>query len=135
MRDTPMYYHIPKYSCDTWLYIGDFGKCVEWVKSTFDCNVVYRVTPDTDGLSWYVTVHKYVVGYFMWLPEFTSSVESLVTLSHECLHTAVNILHNAQVPAVEGVACEELNYLHNELYRNFLYELNNLEVSYVCTEK
>jgi hypothetical protein len=130
-----MYYRIPEYACDVWLYVGDFATCVEWLKSTFDCSIVYPVAADTDGLSWYVTASDTVVGYFMWLPTFNNDTEALVTLSHECLHTAVNILYNAQVPAVEGVECETLNYLHNKIYRKFLQELTELEVSYVCTEE
>lgn len=60
---------------------------------------------------------------FVWLYKFDGDCESLVTLSHECLHTAVTIMSDRGCNMIVGDNSDQLNYLHDAIFRSFLTAL------------
>lgn len=59
-------------------------------------------------------------GQVVWLRHFTGDVESIVNLSHECLHIAIMSLTCRDVVPIRGHSSEVLNYYQDALLRAFL---------------
>ena len=112
------------YGFTTYLFIGEYTKCVEWMCKKFN----YKGDDDdTDtnycGLSWVLSGKDgEILGYFIWMPKFAFTIDDYVTLSHESLHTAVKALHHRGI-VLQGTDTEQLNYLQDAVYRTFLTKL------------
>ena len=59
------------------------------------------------------------IGYLIWIPAMTGTAESCVTLAHECLHIACNVLDDCGV-VYNDDAKEVLTYTFDSIYRKCL---------------
>ncbi len=121
---------IYKYYNDTYtskinLLICDFDTANNILKNKFHLNESGILNDkNLDGCALQIINNNNKINSIIWIPSFNFFIEDYVTLSHECLHTAIRILDRHDVVCITNTSSEQLNYLHDAIYRNFLIQLH-----------
>jgi len=108
-----------------YLVLSSPDELVVWFKETFNISEVKA--PDPNDMGEYLDIvsgdgNNYSV---IWINDTIEkdSIDFLVTLSHECLHAAVQQMYRKGMTIIHKQHSENLNYLHDELYEEFLKKI------------
>ena len=119
------------YGFTTFLFIGDkeemrntlYKAPVYFSKDSLN-EFVDGIKPSHAGLTVHMVLNETYDRYLIWMNNFDFSVESLVTLSHECLHVAsLSMLQRDISDFTNEGNFHAMMYLHDSIFRSFLYEL------------
>ena len=132
------YLHCEIYNCDIILYIGDQNRCIDNVedflkekfkddyKNIIDDLVHYIGSDENTSGDWCMSSFgkRNELTVIMVVSSLNSDIDSITTLSHECIHAAMFILNQCGVYD-DKMGFESLAYLHEYIFSNFLKLKNN----------
>lgn len=117
-------YYNDTYRALNWCLIGDRLECEEWIKKHFNFKGSVNINPEYAGCSFVIEQKNVSQCQIIWLLKMDLTVDDCVTLSHECLHTAIKILSRCGVDYSGENNQEPLTYLHDAIYGAFLRKIN-----------
>jgi hypothetical protein len=116
-------YYNDTYDAVIYLYIGTADQAYDWLKKRFKFVGKNPVDTKYAGLSFTLTGDDNFMSHIIWMPNMNFTCDEYTTLSHECLHTAINIMEDRGCESMGKGASEELAYFHSAIYGSLLKQI------------
>jgi len=109
------------YCIEVLLFIGTYKESEAYLKRGYGIGM--GTQEFYSGCSMYLQDIKTKLAFnYIWMPEFTWTINNYVTLSHECLHCAMNTMKLCNIPVAHDNH-ESLAYLHGFYFGELMNEL------------
>lgn len=116
-------YYNDTYSATVYLYIGTAEAMFDWLKKKFQFVGSNPINRQYSGLSFTLTGDDSFMAHMIWMPDMKFTCDEYVTLSHECLHTAITIMADRGCESMGKGASEELAYFQSAIYGALLKQI------------
>lgn len=118
-------YYNDTYDAVVYFYIGSEIDMVDWLRKKFKFVGENPVTKQYAGLSFTLSGDDNFMSHIIWMPKMDFTCDDYVTLSHECLHTAINVMEDRGCESMGRGGSEELAYFHSAIYSSMLKQIFN----------
>lgn len=106
-----------------YLFIGKAKALHKWERKMF--GLVGDISSSTTACHHFFTeAYGAKAISVIWMPQMKFLIDEYVSLAHECLHAAISTMHRLDMNIIVGSDSEQLNYLHDAIYGNFLKQLH-----------
>lgn len=116
--------YLDQWSARVVLFVGPWDSFVKYLKQKWHCCFDQKQDVNCAGMALRMLTKKgFRKGYCIYMPQMQFTIQDYVTLSHQCIHLASDILQDRGV-VTEDPDKQALTYTHDAIYRLFLKKLH-----------